>query len=114
MHSQENCWQAPNGRYGQTPMVEHPRSPPPLSRPQLPAILPQQPPLPRIGACLAELEYTIDNQTQVGGGAPDYEDSYLEYGVEECWETCPSGWNRMQDAENRLISEPAPIGKTDM
>ena len=83
MHSQENCWQAPNGRYGQTPMVEHPRSPPPLSRPQLPAILPQQPPLPRIGARLAELEYTTDNQTQVGGGAPDYEDSYQEYGVEE-------------------------------
>ena len=24
MHSQENCWQAPNGRYGQSPMVEHP------------------------------------------------------------------------------------------
>ena len=83
MHSQENRWQAPNGRYGQTPMVEHPRSPPPLSRPQLPAILPQQPPLPRIGARLVELEYTTDNQAQVGGGAPDYEDSYREYGVEE-------------------------------
>ena len=27
-----------------------------------------------------------------------------------CWETCPSGWNRMEDAENRLITEPAPIG----
>ena len=26
------------------------------------------------------------------------------------WETCPSGWNRMEDAENRLITEPAPIG----
>ena len=26
MHSQENCWQSPNGRYGQTPMIEHPRS----------------------------------------------------------------------------------------
>ena len=28
----------------------------------------------------------------------------------DCWETCPSGWNRMEDAENRLIAEPAPIG----
>ena len=27
-----------------------------------------------------------------------------------CWETCPSGWNRMEDAKNRLITEPAPIG----
>ena len=27
-----------------------------------------------------------------------------------CWETCPSGWNRMERAENRLIAEPAPIG----
>ena len=26
------------------------------------------------------------------------------------WETCPSGWNRKEDAENRLIAEPAPIG----
>ena len=29
---------------------------------------------------------------------------------EGCWKTCPSGWNRMEDAENRLIAEPAPIG----
>ena len=63
-------------------MVEHPRSPPPFSRPQLPAILPQQPPLPRIGTRLAELEYTTDNQTQVGGGTPEYE-AYQGYGVEE-------------------------------
>ena len=27
-----------------------------------------------------------------------------------CWETCPSGWNQMEDADNRLITEPAPIG----
>ena len=27
-----------------------------------------------------------------------------------CWETCPSGWNWMEDAENRLIAKPAPIG----
>ena len=27
-----------------------------------------------------------------------------------CWETCPSRWNRMEDAENRLIREPGPIG----
>ena len=76
MHSQENCWQAPNRRFSKTPMVEHPRSPPPLARPQLLAILPLQPTLPRIRARLAELEYATDNQTQVRGGVPDYEDAY--------------------------------------
>ena len=62
IHSKENCWQAPNGRYGQTLEVEHPWSPPPLSCPQLRLILPQQPHLPCIGSRLAELVYTIDNQ----------------------------------------------------
>ena len=33
-----------------------------------------------------------------------------ELNANSCWEICPSEWNRMKDAENRLIAEPAPIG----
>ena len=54
----------------------------------------------------SELEYATNTQTQVGGGAPDYEDSYQEYGVEEevlsCGETSSTSAGSAEEAEDRI------------